>query len=118
VVQIFQDAQIQNLNRESGGGPQFEKEQLLTPAARAPSTRREIMTAVLYDDVVTSPPAARLTVTHAPRQASKQASGRPRQSPIGAGGDPMVDAAARLLSIPLRQLYAVLWRVGLIEVTA
>jgi hypothetical protein len=30
----------------------------------------------------------------------------------------MVDAAARLLSIPLRELYAVLWRVGLIEVTA
>ena len=72
------------------------------------------MTAVLYDDVVTNPPAARLTVTHTPKQASKH----PRQSPIGAGGDPMVDAAARLLSIPLRQLYAVLWRVGLIEVTA
>jgi hypothetical protein len=30
----------------------------------------------------------------------------------------MVDTAARLLSIPLRQVYAVLWRVGLIEVSA
>ena len=28
----------------------------------------------------------------------------------------MVDAATRLLSIPLRHMYAALWRVGLIEV--
>jgi hypothetical protein len=68
------------------------------------------MTAVLYDDVVTSPPAPRLAVRPAPKRA--------RQSPIGTGADPMVDAATRLLSIPLRQLYAVLWRVGLIEVLA
>jgi hypothetical protein len=72
------------------------------------------MSAVLYDDVVTTPPARGLTVSSAPKQASR----RPHRSPIGAGGDPMVDAAARLLIIPLRQLYAVLWRVGLIEVTA
>ena len=70
-----------------------------------------IMTAVLDDDVVTSPPASRLTLARAPEQASK----RLRQPPIG-GGDPMIDATARLLSIPLRQVYAVLWRVGLIEV--
>ena len=64
------------------------------------------MTAVLHDDVVpTAPPP-------------KQASTRPRQSPFGFGGDSMVDAAASLLSIPLRELYAVLWRVGLIEVMA
>jgi hypothetical protein len=68
------------------------------------------MTAVLHDEVVTSPPAIRAAEKPAPR--------RPRRTPIGAGGDPMVDAATRLLSIPLRQLYAVLWRVGLIEVTA
>jgi hypothetical protein len=68
------------------------------------------MTAVLHDEAVTSP--------HATRAAEKPAPKRPRQTPIGAGGDPMVDAATRLLSIPLRQLYAVLWRVGLIEVTA
>jgi hypothetical protein len=71
------------------------------------------MTAVLYEDVVKTAPAARLTV--APE--SKRAPKRPHRAPIG-GGDPMVDAAARLLSIPLRELYAVLWRVGLIEVTA
>ena len=58
------------------------------------------MAAVPYDDVVAPPPA--------PKQVSK----RP---PIG-WGDPMVDGAARLLSIPLRQVYAVLWRLGLIEV--
>ena len=58
------------------------------------------MTAVRYDDAVASPPAPR--VKAAP----------PHQ------GDSVVDAAAHLLSIPLRELYAVLWRVGLIEVTA
>jgi hypothetical protein len=61
------------------------------------------MTAVLYDDGV------------APAPAPKQASKRLPRPPIG-GGDPVVDAAARLLIIPLRQVYAVLWRLGLIEV--
>jgi len=69
------------------------------------------MTAVLYDDVVFTPPAPRLALEPAPKQVSK----RRQQPPIG-GGDPLVDAATRLLSIPLRQMYAVLWRVGLIEV--
>ncbi|OBG22389.1 Rv1535 family protein [Mycobacterium sp. 852002-51057_SCH5723018] len=72
------------------------------------------MTAVLQDDVVTNPPAVRPTAAPAPTQAPK----RPHRAPVGAGGDPLVDGAARLLSIPLRQVYAVLWRVGLIEVTA
>jgi hypothetical protein len=58
------------------------------------------MTAVVYD-VGTTPPAPRVA-----------------RSPIGAGGDPLVDAAVRLLSIPLREVYAVLWRLGLIEVTS
>jgi hypothetical protein len=61
------------------------------------------MTAVPYDDVVAAPPA--------PKQASK----RLRKPPIG-WGDPMVDTTVRLLSIPLRQVYAVLWRLGLLEV--
>ncbi len=59
------------------------------------------MSAVPYDDVETTQPPKRL---HRP--------------PMGAGGDPLADAAARLLSIPLRQMYAVLWRLGLIEVLA
>ncbi|PBJ60403.1 hypothetical protein BB737_26110, partial [Mycobacterium avium subsp. hominissuis] len=32
--------------------------------------------------------------------------------------DPLVDGAARLLSIPLRHVYAALWRVGVLEVQA
>ncbi len=65
------------------------------------------MTAVLYDDAIPMLSAS----TPAPAQAK-------RLRYPGAGGDPLVDAATHLLSIPLRQLYAVLWRVGLIEVTA
>jgi hypothetical protein len=67
------------------------------------------MTAVRYDDVVTTPAAPRLTSASGPKQASK----RP---PFDAGGDPLVDASARLLAIPLRHMYAALWRVGLVEV--
>jgi hypothetical protein len=67
------------------------------------------MTAVLYDDAVTTVPMTKLTLASAPK--------RTPQPPIGAGGDPMVDAAARLLSIPLRHMYAALWRVGVIEIT-
>ena len=77
------------------------------------------MTAVLLDDLdvmTTAPPAPTPTrwLTLAPEQ--QQAAKRVRRSPIDTGGDPLVNAAARLLSIPLRHMYAVLWRVGLIEV--
>ncbi len=74
-------------------------------------SRGEIMTAVLYEEVVAVSAPAPVR-----RPAPQQPQPRVRQ-PVG-GGDPLVDGAARLLSIPLRQLYAVLWRVGLIEVTA
>ena len=76
------------------------------------------MTAVLLDDVdvvdvATTQPAARLAVVAPePQRATK----RVRRAPIDAGGDPMVDATTRLLSIPLRHMYAALWRMGLIEV--
>jgi hypothetical protein len=70
------------------------------------------MTAVRYDDVVTTPAAPRLTLAPAPKQASK----RLHRPLFGAGGDPLVDASARLLAIPLRHMYAALWRVGLVEV--
>jgi hypothetical protein len=77
------------------------------------------MTAVLYDDVVAATTAPRLTVvpdleptpTPAPTTA-KRSDARPM------GGDPLVDGAARLLCVPLRQLYAALWRAGVIEVGA
>ena len=77
------------------------------------------MTAVLLDDVdvvTTTPPVhtavPRLTLAPERQQATK----RVRRSPVDTGGDPMVDAATRLLSIPLRHMYAALWRMGLIEV--
>jgi hypothetical protein len=74
------------------------------------------MTAVLLDDIdvidVASDirPTTRLAVAPAPTKK------RVRRAPIDTGGDPMVDAATRLLSIPLRHMYAALWRVGVIEV--
>ncbi len=75
------------------------------------------MTAVLYDEVVTATPTPKLTVVPAPEPttapASKQSA---RRSDRAFGGDPLVDGAARLLCIPLRQLYAALWRVGVLEV--
>jgi hypothetical protein len=33
-----------------------------------------------------------------------------------AGGDPFVNVVAGALGVPLRQLYALLWRAGLIEI--
>lgn len=66
------------------------------------------MSAVLYDDAVSVPTA--------PTLAPKQASRRYQSQPVS--GDPLVDAVARLLTIPLRELYAVLWRMGVIEVRA
>lgn len=53
-----------------------------------------------------------------PAPASKKVARRLDAQPFGTGGDPLVDGAARLLSIPLRHLYAALWRVGLLEVQA
>jgi hypothetical protein len=78
------------------------------------------MTAVLYDEVVTATPAPRLRAVPAPKPtaapAPKQASRRLDNQPIG--GDPLVAGAARLLCIPVRQVYAALWRLGLLEVVA
>ncbi len=72
------------------------------------------MTAVLYDEVLTTAAAPRLTLAPTPEQASK----RVYRAPAEVGGDPLVDLSARLLSIPLRHLYAVLWRAGVIAVKA
>ncbi|MDT5255320.1 MAG: hypothetical protein QOD10_400 [Mycobacterium sp.] len=80
------------------------------------------MTAVLHDEVVTVAPVRKLTVVRdeatiqAP--APKKVTRRVDTHPFWAGGDPLVDGAARLLSIPLRHAYAALWRVGLLEVRA
>ena len=78
------------------------------------------MTAVLYNEEVvtaTSTPRLRVvpdpapTVQLAPKAAKR--SDAPQMS-----GDLLVDGAARLLCVPLRQLYAALWRAGVIEVGA
>jgi hypothetical protein len=76
------------------------------------------MTAVLYDEVVTAAPARRLRAVPAPAPtpAPKRTSRRPEQQLVG--GDPLVNGAARLLCVPLRQLYAALWRAGVLEVGA
>jgi hypothetical protein len=80
------------------------------------------MTAALYDEVVTVAPARKLTVVRdvtptqapAPKKVMRQ-----RDLPIfGIGGDPLVHGAARLLTIPVRHVYAALWRVGVLEVQA
>lgn len=76
------------------------------------------MTAVLFDEVATLAPVRKLTVVRdtdtvvarEPQQAARRLDGRPF------GGDPLVDGAARLLSIPLRHVYAALWRAGVLEV--
>ncbi len=69
------------------------------------------MTALLYEDVVAAP------VPAPPPTPARKRVRAVRREPF-VGGDPLVDAATRLLSIPLHQVYAVLWRIGLIEVTA
>ncbi|OSC23830.1 hypothetical protein B8W69_22895 [Mycobacterium vulneris] len=63
------------------------------------------MTAVRYDDVVPAPMAP------APQTPKL----RP-QAPAGSG-NPLMDMTTQLLSIPLHQLYAALWRMGVIEVS-
>ncbi len=83
------------------------------------------MTTALYDDVVTVAPARPLKVVRDTDTfpATPQASG-PKKVPrrvvnqLFAGGDPLVDGATRLLSIPLRHVYAALYRVGVLEVQA
>ncbi|MFZ0230124.1 MAG: Rv1535 family protein [Mycobacterium sp.] len=77
------------------------------------------MTAVLYDEVVVPMPAPRLKAVPVPAPTAvptPKTSKRP--DPRLMGDDPLVMGAARLLSIPLRQLYAALWRAGVLEVGA
>jgi hypothetical protein len=35
---------------------------------------------------------------------------------IDVGADPLTDVLARVLTVPLRELYAVLWRAGVVEI--
>jgi hypothetical protein len=76
------------------------------------------MTAVLYDEVVTTAPARRLRAVPAPKPTAAARKPAKRRPDDGLHGDPLVAGAAWLLGVPLRQLYAALWRVGLLEVGA
>jgi hypothetical protein len=93
------------------------------------------MTAVLWDDVETRVPApaarapklravpAAEPTTMATKKAAKKAATKKMTKrldvqPFGVGGDPLADGAAWLLRGPVHQLYAALWRVGLLEVLA
>ena len=79
------------------------------------------MTAVPYDDVdvAAATSAPRLTVVpDLEPMALPTPKTAKRPNPQPKGGDPLVDGAARLLCVPLRQLYAALWRAGVIEVGA
>lgn len=65
------------------------------------------MTAVRYDDAVPAPS------TPAPRPAA-----RPRRQPSAGSGNALMDMTTHVLTATLHQLYAALWRAGVIEVTA
>lgn len=79
------------------------------------------MTAFLHDEVVvgaaTSAPRLRVVPDPTPVAVSTPKTSTRRDAHIG-GADPLVAGAARLLCVPLRQLYAALWRAGVIEVGA
>jgi hypothetical protein len=76
------------------------------------------MTAALHhDDVVTLAPARNLRLVHDASPAPVKVARQQEAGHFGAG-DPLVAGAAKLLSIPVRHVYAALWRVGIIEVTA
>lgn len=77
------------------------------------------MTAVLYDEVVaaTSAPQLRVVPDPVPTAAPKPKTSK-RHDPQLVDADPLVTGAARLLCVPLRQLYAALWRAGVLEVSA
>lgn len=60
------------------------------------------MVAIAYNDIT-------FPVTPDRRAAAKRLERRPAVT-----SDPVVDMTTRLLSVPLHQMYALLWRVGLL----
>ena len=77
------------------------------------------MTAVLYDEVVAATSAPRLRVVPDPRPTALPTPKTSKRSHAQlTAADPLVEGAARLLCVPLRQLYAALWRAGVLEVGA
>lgn len=79
------------------------------------------MTAFLHDDLVveaaTAAPRLRVVPDPTPVAVPTPKTTKRPDAHMG-GADPLVEGAARLLCVPLRQLYAALWRAGVIEVVA
>jgi hypothetical protein len=87
-----------------------------------------IMTAALYHEVDTVAPVRTLRLVRdtspCERPAERPAPARaPKTVTRGmsfllfvAGSDPLADAAARLLTVPVQHAYAALWRAGILEV--
>lgn len=67
------------------------------------------MVAIAYTDITA--PAPRAINTAAQKLA------RPSRGPAAPTSDPLVDMTSRLLSGPLHQMYALLWRVGVLTVS-
>ncbi|MEB4208257.1 Rv1535 family protein [Mycobacterium sp. 94-17] len=67
------------------------------------------MTVIRDDDVMS------VSVAPAPRETPRQTP-RPRPQPPAGAGNPLTEMTARLLSIPLHEIYAALWRMGVMEV--
>jgi hypothetical protein len=90
------------------------------------SRQEAIMTAALYDEVASVSPVRKLRLVRDTSPAQAPAAARAPKTvtramsiPLfGAGSDPLVDGAARLLTVPVRHVYAALWRVGILEVRA
>jgi len=78
------------------------------------------MTAALHDEVGATAPARKLRVVRDTDRAEAPASNnvirRLGNQIFVPGGDPLLDGTARLLSVPVRHVYAALWRVGILEV--
>ncbi|OBG05146.1 Rv1535 family protein [Mycolicibacter sinensis] len=65
------------------------------------------MVAIAYTDITAPAPRAISTPTKPEAR---------RGAPAAPASDPVVDMATRLLSGPLNQMYALLWRVGVLTV--
>ena len=79
------------------------------------------MTAALHDEVGAVAPARKLRVVRDTDRAEAPTASNNVVRRLGnqifvPGGDPLLDGTARLLSIPVRHVYAALWRVGVLEV--
>jgi hypothetical protein len=82
------------------------------------------MTAALHDEVGAVAPVRMLRVVRDTERAEAPVAAtapnkvirRVGNEIVSAGSDPLLNGTARLLSIPVRHVYAALWRVGVLEV--